>query len=151
METPFFYGYSRDNMSVLFISCTSFLLICHLYAVWSPWRAEYCDKIRCNCLQCQTEFSSHAFNRHVKLMSHFQFRVLSIKFPFRGLCEKYSNILRWRYQMISFVGFHILKGGKWSHSLHYRVILRSQLQIPHTEIYKMGPLLFSHSSFWTLE
>lgn len=43
--------------------------------------------------------------------------------------EKCYDILRFSYWIVSLMGFHTLRWGKWSHSLHYWLILRSQLQI----------------------
>ena len=56
-------------------------------------------------------------------MSRF-FLLPSIKFTFwGGVTECYRSVC-----------FHTLMGGKWSHSLHYWFILRSQLQILDTDL-----------------
>lgn len=152
-RNSFFQGCWRKNTSVPCLSATSFSqlpkLICHLCAV-SSWRAEDSDKISCSCFWCETEFSFPGLMHIWKQWATFSFMYYQSSFE-DSMTLHSHYVLRWRPWIRSFVGFHILRRGKWSRSLHYRLILRSQLQIPQTELYRKGPLIFSHSLLWTLE
>lgn len=121
-------------------------LICHLHAVSFPRRAECSDNQLQLFVMSNRVQLTLVLTRVWKRQLAFSFTYHQSRFHFKGFMKGIIT-----YWIVSLVGFHILRGGKWSHSLHYWLILRSKLQILHTEIYKIGPLLFSHYSLWTTE
>lgn len=142
--------FSRAPVALLFPS------FCCLFVICRPFHHHFRASVHCSCVTPWTQvqmmtssreanqlplFVNFAFLERMRLsvthlLNFFSFLHVRL-FPWSPPC----SFLLWLPWMSSLVSSHMLRGGEWSRCLHYWVILRPPLQIPHAVIYKMGPLL----------
>lgn len=117
---------------VRFVSATQFaqLLICHKLYMWFPLRGGFSVTIR--------QLFVVSALMHI---AEWWFHMLSIKFPFQ---RRHEDSWHFKVGLVNsiFSGLSHTWGGKWSRSLHYWLISRTQLQAPQNGLSLILTLLY---------